>query len=219
MNIKIFILIILCLFICFLIVFLKSDFANYLKKSQDTNNAKLVNLMNYGDLNNYEKLNCDLETVYSMIDEQCRIICLNGNFYISNNGVCVNFLNLNKTSDSELIINKCDAKKGLVPFLIGDPLFGTTAVKCLSIDLGIQPDNIKNKNIICKNGLIDIDYRKEHPQLKNCKCKKDDEFLTIIPNTSNIRTHGVCVSKKNNNDIYKFYKDNDLLFNEEEYEY
>ena len=137
------------------------------------------------------KRDCDLETVYSMDDHQCSVICKTSNAtFRSKNGVCVNSL----IFESAGVENECLPKNGVLAFLVGDSMFGKSKMLCLSIDIGIQPDSIKKPNILCKNGSIDIDYVKSFPQLKDCKCDSD-KILAIVESTSVIRTHGVCVSK------------------------
>ncbi|ATY70238.1 pif3 [Tomelloso virus] len=147
--------------------------------------------------------NCNIETVYSVEDSQCDAVCAQPGIFVSKNGACVNILAFSQES----VDNTCDPKKGVLAYLLGDPQFGKTKLLCLSIDLGVQPDDISEPNTICEGGTIDIDYVKSFPQLYSCTCP-NDEILTTIPNTSTIRQRGVCVSK-NMYDVYNF---NDLIY-------
>lgn len=142
-----------------------------------------------GYLNETLKRNCDVETVYSVEDFQCERICAPPNAYRTKNGVCVNVLAFNQAA----IDNECDAKQGLLAYLLGDPEFGKTKLLCLSIDPGIQPDNLIDHNKICIGGNINIDYLEQYPTINMCQCS---ENLYAIPATGSIREHAFCAPDK-----------------------
>jgi len=154
------------------------------------------------------KVNCDEFTVYSMTDDQCSAICLDDQSFRTKNGVCVNSL-IFKSTDIE---NKCSSKDGLIAYLTGNTQFGKTDSICLSVDPGIRPDDIKEPNIICRNGEIDINYNDAFPVIKNCKCINKDDILIVVPNTSTIRAHGICVDKE----MRSLFEFNQQLYNETE---
>lgn len=156
-----------------------------------------------GTQSNILRRNCDSELIYSMVDSQCNQICQQPGVFRSHNGVCVNLLSF----DQEIVENKCDPAKGVFAYLLGDPQFGTTKLRCLSIDPGIQSNDIDKSNVICVNGKIDINYVNAFPQLNNCECPPDT-FLGTVQNTSAIRQHGTC--KKIN--LLKIYDFNNSLF-------
>lgn len=150
------------------------------------------------------KQNCDVETIYTVEDSQCDLICKQPGIFVSKHGVCVNILAFSQ----EAVDNTCDPKKGVLAYLLGDPQFGKTKLLCLSVDQGVQPDNITEENTICTGGSIDINYVESFPQLNSCKCP-NDQFLALIPNTSTIRQRGTCVS----NNLYDVYNLNKMVFN------
>lgn len=134
------------------------------------------------------KRDCDVETIYSVDDAQCQALCKEPGAFVSVNGACVNTLAFNQ----EVIHANCDPHKGVLAYLLGDPQFGNTKLFCLSIDLGVQPDNVNKENTICTGGSIDIDYVQSFPQLAQCKCP-DNKVLAVIPSTTTIRSRGVCM--------------------------
>lgn len=149
-----------------------------------------------------EQRNCEHETVYSVITEQCIDICTD--VFVSRNGVCVN----SKIPEEEEVKNKCNSKAGVFAYLIGNTELGTADLFCISSDPGIQPnDSSIEKNKLCKNGEIEIDYTKSLPLLQNCKCG-NNEFLALIAGTSTIRRHGLCLSIQTK----PFFEANNLLF-------
>lgn len=196
----VFILIIVSLCVIYLIDF--EELRDLRLNPEIKDSGTLTNLFRGDQQSELRKLNCDLETVYSMTDDQCNAICQNtlGNF-ISKHGVCVNSFNFK----TEIINNECDPKRGVLAYMIGDGQFGRTAFRCMSIDQGIQPDNIDQPNKICGenefSGTIDIDYLIEFPKSQNCKCAPD-KTLIIIPGTEKIRSRGSCVPKESA-DIFK----------------
>lgn len=149
------------------------------------------------------KRNCDSELIYSMADSQCKQICQEPGVFRTHNGVCVNVLSF----DQAAVEDKCDPKKGVLAYLLGDPQFGTTKLRCLSIDPGLQPNDINKPNIVCVNGTIDINYVEGFPQLNNCECPPAT-FLGTVQNTSTIRQHGTCKKME----LLKVYNFNNSLF-------
>lgn len=149
------------------------------------------------------KQNCDIETIYSVEDAQCEMICSQPGIFTSKNGACVNILAFSQDS----VDNTCDPKKGVLAYLLGDPQFGRSKLLCLSVDLGVQPDNLAEPNTICDGGEVDINYIDSFPQLSECKCP-DGEVLGLIPNTSTIRQRGTCISKS----LYDVYNLNSLIY-------
>lgn len=151
----------------------------------------------------FVKRDCNTETIYSVNDEQCNTICQSTDTYVSNNGICVNILTFNQSS----LENKCSPKHGVVAYLLGDPQFGTTDLRCISIDIGVQPDDITKPNTICTGGTIDINYIESFPQLEQCTCPKG-QILTILMNTSTIRSRGICIPIK----AKPLYELNNLIY-------
>lgn len=143
-----------------------------------------------GNQSKFAKKDCSVQTVYSTNDTQCSLICQSPNVYISKNGICVNAL----VNTSSVIENKCSPENGVLAYVVGDPQFGKSSILCLSIDIGIQPNDPTKSNIMCKNGSIDINYVKSFPEINNCKCAKDD-FPAIIHASSTIRKHITCTNK------------------------
>lgn len=137
-----------------------------------------------------KKINCGDETIFSISDEQCRDICYGD--YVLKSGTCVNKIILNYSQQSN---NVCDASRGFYSYMLGDGQLGTIYMHCLSIDPGIQSDDVNSKNIILKNGSIIIDYKKKFPQYNEGSCEWDKDILKI-PSTMNVRERGVCVSSK-----------------------
>lgn len=148
------------------------------------------------------KRNCDVELTYSVLDEQCQNVCAGPGLYRSHNGICVNLLAFDHTA----VIEKCEPHKGLMAFMMGNSQLGTARLTCLSVDPGIQPDDITKDNIICIDGTIDIDYLKEFPIGNQCKCPEGKKPYAIA-NTSQIRTHTVCASSE----LEKVFTYNNLL--------
>lgn len=154
------------------------------------------------------KQNCDVETIYSVEDSQCEIICKQPGIFVSRNGACVNILAFSQ----EAVDNTCDPKKGVLAYLLGDPQFGKTKLLCLSVDQGVQPDNVVDPNTICSGGKIDINYVESFPQLYSCTCP-NNQVLALIPNTSTIRQRGVCVDRH----LYNMYNLNNMIYTPDTY--
>lgn len=169
-----------------------------IKKLSWARKTLLLNTINHES----SKLDCNTQTVYSMTSDYCNNICRDNGAFDVINGVCVNTI-------VKQAQNSCDAEKGVLAYLVGDTQFGTTHTQCLSVDPGIQPSNVIQKNLLCVNGDIEINYLLGYPTLNDCKCK-DDEFLALIMETSTIRRHGACVK----NSMRSLYKDNNLIFSQ-----
>lgn len=201
-------ILIVLLFVIFLIHFVIVQ--RYNKKP---NNNKLHTAFIVNGVSNQQAIrsNCDVETVYSMTDAHCAQVCASynqfnntdGNTYVSKHGVCLNSKIVEQRQANVFEDNDCDPKNGVLAYIIGDTQFGTLKHLCLSIDVGVQPDDGTSTagNTLCQNGTIDIDYTRSFPQLSECKCVAED-FLALIPNTNTTRARGVCVNSK----MKKFYQ-------------
>lgn len=150
------------------------------------------------------KVNCDVEKILAMDDEQCSLLCAPPGIYREKNGLCVNMLIFDQTD----IVDNCDPTKGVLAYLVGDPQLGRIKSRCLTIDLGIQPNDALEPNRFCTDGTIDINYIKSFPRFEDCNCP-NGHVLTLIPSTSTIRSRAVCVPEgqasvyAHNNLIYK----------------
>lgn len=172
---------------CLVVLFIIYTFCDY-ETGTVNGNARLVG----GPQAELRKRDCDTEIVYSVTDSQCHDVCRQPNVFVSRNGACVNVLAFSAHDES----NECDPRRGVLAFLIGDPQFGKTALRCFSVDPGIQPDDPTGKNIICNHGAIDIDYVESFPQAAACRCTTDPArgALASVANTRVMRAYGVCVS-------------------------
>lgn len=158
---------------------------------------------NYIDpsLNLTKKADCNADNVYCFDNDDCIIKCEYNGFFSCVAGKCV----------TETIIEKqvetlCDATKGLLSFLVGDPQRGVYDEICLSVDPGIAKRN--GENVLCKvetssdgsDLLSSLDYRSKFPAISECVCP-DDTTATFMPGTSTIRPSIACV----NSNLYKFF--------------
>lgn len=150
------------------------------------------------------KQNCNIETIYAVEDSQCEMICSQPGTFTSKNGACVNILAFSQ----DAVDNTCDPKKGVLAYLLGDPQFGRAKLLCLSVDIGVQPDNLSDPNTLCDGGTVEINYIDSFPQLAGCKCPAG-KILGLIPNTSTIRQRGACISTN----LYDVYNLNSLIYN------
>lgn len=142
-------------------------------------------------LNMENKKNCDQAKIYCFDDDDCNLVCFRNGLFRCNNGVCINRNIINTTAPT----NECDISKGVLTFFVGNATLGRYEFYCRSIDLGVAPDNINEKNRMCINGTIEIDYLKQYPDHSQCVCP-DNLVKILIPNTSMIRTVAACVSPK-----------------------
>jgi len=195
------ILLLLCVFIFYILYILYSI-------NLDKQNESLVKLNFDEETNDLAKKNCNLEMVYSLSDTYCNSICENGSHFYSHNGICKNILN---RKDEDMIDNICHPKQGVLGYLVGDTQLGKANIMCLTVDLGIQPDNPSTgTNQFCLNGTMEpeINYLNKYPELSDCKCP-EDHILITIPATRVVRKHGICVNKNlkpiynYNNSIYE----------------
>lgn len=177
------------------------------------------------------KRDCDVETIYAFDDEQCRRMCRHSNVssqveYRVYNGQCVSVIggkpnvpgNNNGNNNGQLddvlentIQRKCDPKQGLLGYVTGDGDFGgDPQIMCLSVDLGIRPDDPTLDNQLCLNVEKyepNINYTKRSPLLSDCVCPAN-HFLIIIPNNETIRMRGVCVPETQR----EYYKSLGLVY-------
>lgn len=192
-------LLLLTVLMCFVVIFILYNIREF--SETDVRTADLVG----GSQSEMHKHDCDVETVYSVTDSQCQAVCKPPGVFSSRNGACINVLAFG-TGDAS---NKCDPKRGVLAFLLGDPQFGDTKMRCYSVDPGIQPDDPDGKNVICDHGSIDIDYVKSFPQPADCRCTDPARsVLALVTNTKEVRKRGVCVSDK----MSPLYRHNDLLY-------
>lgn len=139
---------------------------------------------------------CDAETVYSMADSQCLAVCRGPETYFSRNGACVNTKLKQTTGSSRPIRHSCDPKRGVLAYLVGNSQFGSTDFECLSVDPGVQPDNVSLPNTILVNGTVPIDYLKKFPNFQDGSClNSDNDAIITIPSTLTVRATGYCVNK------------------------
>lgn len=152
-------------------------------------------LLAYGSPAKNMMRDCQSETVYSMTNDHCRAQCKPPGIYKNIDGICVNVAELSIDTPYRDI---CDPKKGFIPYVVGDGQFGTLDVRCMSIDPGIQPDDIHFPNRICSGNVanVNIDYlsRNGFPQWTDCVCKEDNVLVEIAP-TLTTRSRGLCVSR------------------------
>lgn len=152
-----------------------------------------ADLTNYDILlqqNSQPKLNCNTQIVYALDDVVCNNVCVDNGSFIAQHGFCVNELAAIEIPS----INKCEAKDGVLAYYVGDEALGTANFLCLSVDLGIQPDDISKTNLMCANGTISINYLTRFPQISDCKCNSNN-IAVLIKGTSETRDYVVCASK------------------------
>lgn len=180
--------VLLIVIVCLLFVLILNDIA---RANHDWDEKKDDDYYKFpGRQSESRKHDCDIETVYSMRDEQCETMCHGPGTFRTVNGVCVNSM----IFDESAVKNNCDARRGVLAYLLGDPQLGRTQLRCLSVDPGIQPDDPDGKNIICgRDGKVSINYLDSFPQISSCECG-DGEILVLIANTNAIRRRGACVS-------------------------
>lgn len=176
--------VLMCLVVLF-ILYTMGDF----ESRAESGNARLTG----GPQAVLRRRDCDMELVFSVTDSQCNDVCKQPAAFASRNGACVNVLAFSKHGEAI----ECDPRRGVLAFLLGDPQFGGTALRCFSVDPGIQPDGPAGKNIICNHGAIDIDYVVSFPQAAACRCTTDPArgVLASVTNTRVMRAYGVCVSE------------------------
>lgn len=147
-----------------------------------------------GALSHAEKRDCDVETIYSMLDEHCDTVCKGPGIYRTKRGACVNLL----VFDSASAVGRgdaCDSRRGVLAYVAGNAQLGNTSLVCLSIDPGIAPDDPSRENRICENGFASIDYDRAFPETSECRCA-NDETRVLVPETSNVRSRAVCANAR-----------------------
>lgn len=179
---------IVLILICFILLYYVYNIPNI--KNENT----VVDLLSTTVPITQFKHDCESELVYAMNDEQCRAVCREPNEYFVRNGACVNVLiRRERTVDSIT----CDPRKGVLAYLSGDSELGISELRCMSLDPGIQPDDVRQPNRILRDGTVrgGINYLEKFPDYKNGVCNEPGHVIIGIPNTKTIRSYGVCVPK------------------------
>lgn len=182
------ILFIVLIMICFILLY-------YIYNVSDTKIKNVVlDLLSTKVPVNQFKHDCETELVYAISDDQCRTVCRGPNDYFVRNGACVNVL-IQREHVNDTI--KCDPRNGVLAYMFGDSQLGISELRCMSLDLGIQPDDVRQPNRILRNGTIrgGINYLEKFPNYKNGVCDDPDHVIIGIPNTKTVRSYGVCVPR------------------------
>jgi len=150
------------------------------------------------------KRDCEREIVYSMSDEQCRVLCRGAHLFTHRNGICVNTLNSSHAKEIT-----CDASLGVVAYISGDAQFGQANLRCLSVDPGIQPDDADGINKIVRFGKTSqpINYLESYPRYQDTVCDAAYPLATLVFNTETVRSYKLCVSSV----AERFFAFNDML--------
>lgn len=189
--IKIFIIILIAL--CF-ILFHRIHILSLNIPDNDTSKNHMINLQTLGNPVSRFKHDCSVELVYSIDDYQCATLCRGPIKYYSKNGTCVNSL---VSHIKELTsTNNCNPKLGVLAYMIGDTQFGTIRLQCLSVDPGVQPDDVYKPNKILLFGSVNINYLEKFPTYMDGVCDEPKHVIVSIPNTRTIRSTGVCVPEE-----------------------
>ena len=126
---------------------------------------------------------CNTEITYCFKDSECAVMCDRKTRYVCLNGVCRNDKILNASTPE----NKCDIRKGLIGYLVGDVAYGKYNFICKSVDPGIALTT--DNNLMCKGQKdIIIDYTMKFPTINNCLCTNQ----SIVPATKMKRKHIEC---------------------------
>ena len=141
-----------------------------------------------GDMKNRPRVDCNQNVTYCFEDANCANLCQNSTGSRCRNGICINTNVIN----SQLPLNECDARRGVVTFLSGNTALGRFDFLCRSIDLGIASDDINVTNRMCIGGSINIDYTKQFPDIRDCSCPPDTRSV-ILPSTSQVRSYVHCL--------------------------
>lgn len=177
---------------CMAVLFYLQKTSDLYKRVESQSDA-ILDLNTLPNVEQSTTIDCEHETVYSISDQQCRIVCDNSTaHYVEHNGMCVDSRVLNYSSAAN---NECDPAKGVLGYMLGDGQLGTSYVHCLSVDMGVQPDDPKKRNMIVKNAVdFTVDYNKGFPDWRdtNITCFNGD-VKSSIPNTMNVRERAVCV--------------------------
>lgn len=143
-----------------------------------------------GTVNRSDRIDCDQNVTYCFEDAHCARLCSGKSGSICRNGICVNANVIN----TQVPINECNAERGVFTFFAGNVALGRYDFLCRSVDLGIAPDNPREPNSMCKDGLITIDYTKSFPSIFDCTCPPD-KTMVILPETSQVRRYAQCIDK------------------------
>jgi hypothetical protein len=150
----------------------------------ETNEIKIKNK----NVGNKPRVDCSQHVTYCFSDSHCRNMCLNSTGSTCRNGVCINGNLLN----TQLPLNECDARKGVVTFLAGNVALGKFIGLCRSIDPGIAADDITIPNKMCMDGSIDIDYTRQFPSTRDCTCPPGKRAVQL-PATQQVRPYVMCL--------------------------
>ncbi|KAE9521747.1 hypothetical protein AGLY_017858 [Aphis glycines] len=157
-------------------------------------NKSILNLRSLDDpIGRSVKHDCSVEIVYSTNDYQCSRLCRGPGKYFSKNGACVN--SILKNVNEAKVQTGCDPKSGLLAYIVGDAQFGAVRLQCLSVDPGVRPDDMNKPNKILFGGTVSINYLEKFPDFTEGKCNNPKHVIVAIPNTSTIRSTGICVPK------------------------
>jgi hypothetical protein len=135
------------------------------------------------------RIDCQQNVTYCFEDAHCRNLCTNSTGNRCRNGICINDNLLN----TQLPLNECDARRGVVTFLAGNVALGNFIGLCRSVDLGIAPDDVTLPNKMCTDGTINIDYTRQFPSVRDCQCPAGTRVV-ILPATEQVREYAVCLS-------------------------
>lgn len=156
-------------------------------REQDANNFSLEPTDG-----NKPRINCSVVKKLCFTSNDCNVTCSSASQFECINGYCINRQII---SDVDTV-NECNPERGVLAFLIGDTQFGRYNTICKSIDLGIAPNNPREDNRMCISGKLStpVNYLSHFPTIDECICNTDT-FKYIIPATSSIRKHAVCLNK------------------------
>jgi len=189
--VKIFIIILIAL--CF-ILFHHINILSLSIPDNDKSKNKMINLRTLDNPVSRFKHDCSVELVYSIDDYQCETLCRGPIKFYSKKGACVNSL-LRNIKESTAT-NNCNPKLGVLSYMIGDTQFGTTRLQCMSVDPGVQPDDVNKPNKILLGGSVNINYLEKFPTYADGVCNEPEHVIISIPNTRTIRSTGVCVPEE-----------------------
>lgn len=182
------ILFIILISVCFILLYYIYNIPNTKIKNV------VVDLLSIPVPVNQFKHDCETELVYAINDEQCRSVCRGPNEYFVRNGACVNVLTQRERRSDDSVT--CDPRKGLLAYMSGDSQLGISELRCMSLDPGIQSDDVRQPNRILHDGTIrgGINYLEKFPDFKDGVCNDPNHVIIGIPNTKTIRSYGVCAS-------------------------
>lgn len=188
--IKIFIIILTVL--CF-ILFYQIYTLSFITRDNGGGENHMIDLRSLDDPVSRFKHDCGVELIYSVDDYQCSTLCQDPIKFHSKNGACVNSVARNVKESKTTTNNNCDPKSGVLAYIVGDSQFGTVRIQCLSVDPGVQPDDVYEPNKILLGGAVTINYLEKFPTYTDGVCNEQGQVIVSIPNTHTIRSTGVCV--------------------------